>query len=519
MPDESKPDTRSKSQADQLAAVQLCRDVYDGTFRMRERASEYLPQWPMEPKDSYSVRVKTAEMWEGFARTVEGLVGMVCGKDPVLGDDVPAAIAGDRKDKNAGGHFENLDNKGTHGDVWIADRLADAIVDGHVVIMVDMPVKPEGAITLDDDRRLALRPYWIDIKKSAVLRAQTSRVGGRNMLTRFAYLETVTEPDGKFGEKETKQVRDYELVDGKVTFAVWKKVDASADGKIAEHWEPGPSGTLPIREIPVTVAYGGRRVADFVSKPPLESLAHLNAGHFRRQSGFHNSLHIASVPIPYATGVSPDDFTKMRASPSAVMCFEEPNAELAYLEPTGVALESAREDLQDTVRLMATLGLAMLQARDVQETAEGKRIDKSASDSALARCARNMQDAVEEALRFHAMWINEKDGGSFTINRQFERLVLSSGDVDTLLSMVVAKKLSVETMWARLLNGGWLDDSFDEMVERDRLEQEALKNPPMDPIAAIAAATGGGRFGRKPADPAKGDPEKPEGDPDPTVKK
>jgi hypothetical protein len=151
-----------------------------------------------------------------------------------------------------------------------------------------------------------------------------------------------------------------------------------------------------------------------------------------------------------------------------------------YLEPTGAALDSSRQELQDILQNMAALGLAMLQ-RDTRaaETAEAKRIDKSETDSRLAAAARGLQDAIEEALGIHALWIGEADGGSCDINRDFEQQPLDPQMLKVLSEMVGAGDLDLDTLWDIMKAGGVLPDTFDNEIVRAKLEGMGLRTPPV----------------------------------------
>ena len=460
---DKKPDSPSIAQSAQLPAVALCRDAYAGTTRMRDQAVKYLPRFPMESEAGYATRRSLAVFYNGFARTVAGLTGMCFRKDPKLGDDVLGPI------KEA---WEDIDNAGTHGDVFIADRLSDALVDGHVCIFVDMPVKPEGVETLDQDRALDLRPYWIVIKKSDVVRWSSSRIGGRQVLQSFAYKETLTEKDGEYGEKTYCQVREYFLENGSVRYKVMREGPTPH-----EAWVPVSSGVMDITEIPLSVVYA-QRTGVLESKPPLEDLAHENVGHFQVLSDFRNTLHMCGVPFLIFVGA---DVEKIKIAPDAALCLPE-GGTAEYVEPSGAGLEVTRQELIATEGRMAAQGLAMLQ-RDTRaaETAEAKRMEKSSTDSALARVVRSLSDGVEQALRHHAMWLGKDDaGGSVEMNRDFEGIILDPATVAEYRNLVAENRLSVQTLWDVLEHGGWLTNTFDRELEQDRLDQTAMKNEPKE---------------------------------------
>jgi hypothetical protein len=65
-------------------------------------------------------------------------------------------------------------------------------------------------------------------------------------------------------------------------------------------------------------------------------------------------------------------------------------------------------------------------------------LDKSTSDSSLAVVARSVQDAVEECLIYHARYLGLSEGGSVTINRDFEGLVMDASVMSAYAQLVQA---------------------------------------------------------------------------------
>jgi hypothetical protein len=114
--------------------------------------------------------------------------------------------------------------------------------------------------------------------------------------------------------------------------------------------------------------------------------------------------------------------------PNTYLSSKDAQAKAGYVSHDGAALGSSKAALDDLKADMGTMGLSMLSPQKrAAETAEAKRLDKSTSDSSLAVSARAEQDAIENALQFHANYIiGAKEGGSVTINRDFEGLLMDA---------------------------------------------------------------------------------------------
>lgn len=466
-----KPDATSKAYEAQKPALDIVRDVYGGTLRMREMKKKYLPQFPKETDGGYNARVSTAVLYNATRRTVRGLVGMVMRKPPTLSEDVPEEIENDA---------ENIDLEGRSLAAFARDTLENAGLDGHTHIFVDMQRAELGpGATLDDERRLGLRPYWINILKSDLLRFRTVKIRGVTMLAEFAYRTTTPERDGKYGEKTVTRVRIYQLVGvaegGQVSrfgvqFEVWRQnPDAT---KEEDEWqlETPPTLMRGISRIPLATAYANR-TGYMMSEPPLLDLAFENILHFQTRSDRHNTLHIAGVPIPIFVGLDEDT-----AAVGSDLGIKLPiGGDAKYLEPTGASLEASRSELKDIEARMAALGMTFLQPETRSaETATAHRIDKSETDSSLSTWVTGLETALNECLSFHAEWRGVEDGGSVEVNRDFENMMLDPSVIRELREMVRSGDLSVDTLWDILQRWEILPDTFDPDGEKDRIAERML---------------------------------------------
>ena len=451
------PDTKSTAAKAMAGAIQVCRDVAAGF----ERVKEYLPQHPKEKPENYLIRKNRRTFFNAFGRTCDGLTGMIFRRDVKLGDDVPEAIRD---------HWENIDFRGTHGDVFCAGMIHDAIEAGHSVVLVDMPYVPKG-LNAAQEKQLNVRPYWVRYKPEDVYSVRSSRVGGRTVLDQIVLHEETVEADGAFGDKLIDRYRVFRRSTASVEWEVWTK--RTQDGK--EGLFKDSNGVLGNQaEIPVSVCYG-KRTGYFESKPPLKGLADLNLLHYETNSDYHHAAHIANVPVPVVIGVSEDE--QLVIGPNAALMLPE-GADAKYLETQGSALGHTRLMLQDIEQNMATLGLNFL-ARDPRsaETATAKRLNRSESDSALAAIARSCEDAVEAALQYHANYLKEKTGGSVEINKDYEDQCLTPEEVNSYLLLRQSGEISRETLWAILYEGERLPPDFDVDDETLKLDAEGFPSP------------------------------------------
>lgn len=442
-----------------LPELKIVRDVDAGYKRMQEQSRVYLPQHPAERGDDYLIRLNRPSFFNGFTRTHRGLTGMVFRTEPVLGEDVKPRIAE---------IWENIDNQGTHGNVFLKNVFDDALVAGHAAILVDAPVVEEPSIrTRADEQRQGIRPYWVHVRKDDITNWRTVVVKGELKLDMVVIREIVDEPDGEFGIEQFRQYRVLRRNDGAPTFELWREVG----GRPAKYQEA--RAITNVTEIPLIPVYSGY-VGFFLSRPPLIDLAHSNILHYQMNSDMLHAAHIANVPILFGKGF-PTDTVEIGPNSGIFIPAGGPDVDAKWLETTGAGIGLTRQILQDIEAQMAVLGLNMLKRETrAAETAEAKRLDKSEQDSALASAARSLQDAAELALQMTAEFMKEPTGGSISVNTDFMPEGMSPQMIAEYRNLVAANQLSLETMWAILEEGGALPDDFDPDVEKEQIEAGSM---------------------------------------------
>jgi hypothetical protein len=417
------PNAVSKAAERQATAVTLMRDVLAGPERIRDCGSAYLPQDPGEDPSNYKARLHRSAFVNFTGRTLNALVGQVFRVDPVMGEDVPTEIAGTKGEtKREGGHWENIDNAGTHGDVFARALFTDAMGAGHAGILVEFP-NTDGTQSHGQERSGAIRPYWVPIRKDDIVSWRTAVVDGLTVLTQLVLKECTMVPAGQFGEKEQERFRVFNLdvESGEVSFRL---LQIGEDKKSIITIANGPYPTQT--EIPFAEVVTSGRCGLLESKPPLLDLAYLNLAHYQTDSDHETSIHKTCVPVYVETGVEPEEGGVI-IGPNTVRQHSNPAATAQYVSHDGAALGEVLKKLEAREAQMGALGMSMLTPQKQNaETATAHRQDKGAEDSDLAVGARGLQDGLERALGFHARYLKKPSGGSITINRDFDQATMQS---------------------------------------------------------------------------------------------
>lgn len=441
---------------------ELCRDLYAGSRAIQEKGEQYLPKFPRED-DAVYCRRKAVKVYNAFARTIRAMAGMVFQRAPELGDDVAAPIKA---------HSEDIDGKGTHIRIFLRSMLRDGLITGIGGILVDYPpIDNPSAVTLADEKRLHLRPYWVQVMAEDILSARIGKIGSRIVLTQLVLREVTEEAVGEFGARDRTQYRVFRRsldpnVAEPVTFELWEDKDTGEKVETVRVQDARPVRNQT--EIPFAPFFADEEIGPFETRPPLLDLAELNLDHWRVSTDRRSALTLAGSPQPVITGYASDD-GEIVIGPSTAIVLSRPEAKFEWKEISGTSFGPTKDELEMIERHMAAIALAFLMSETrAAETAEAKRIDSAAQNASLTAAVDGLEDAAERALGFHAAYMKLQPG-SITLNREFVQTVLASDMIAQMLAAAIAGKLSLETFLEVLKRGNVLPDDVDVETEKERI--------------------------------------------------
>jgi hypothetical protein len=415
----------------------LIETLLGGTYKIRKGHRKFLPQEPRELDEAYDNRLQRSVLAPYYLRLERMLAGMLTRK-PVRLDDVSDVIREQLFD---------VDLQGNDLQTWLFQTSRICIRYGHVGVLVDAPASGENG-----------RPYWVNYTPRDILGWRTELKDGKQQLTQLRLQEKIVVPDGLYGEKQVEQIRV--LTPG--AFEIHQK-DQQGDFKVVDE------GRTSLSEIPFSIAYSNR-MGVLESIPPLADIAELNLQHYQVQSDLSNQLHISAVPMLAIFGF-PQATEEISAGPGEAMALPE-GSSAQYIEPAGNSYDAQFRRLEQIASQINELGLAaVLGSKLVGETAEAKRIDRSQGDSTMMVVAQQMQDMIDNCLRFHAEYMQEPNAGSSLVNRDFMGTRLEPLEIQALLQLYTAGTITQETLLLQLEAGEVLGDDFD--VEN---ELEATQN-------------------------------------------
>jgi len=415
----------------------LIETMLTGTYGIRKGHRKFLFQEPRELDEAYDNRLSRSVLSPFYVRLERMLAGMLTRK-PVRLDDVSDVIREQLFD---------VDLQGNDLQSWLFQTSKICIRYGHVGVLVDAPKAGDNG-----------RPYWISVSPRDILGWRSELKDGKQELTQLRLQEKIVVPDGLYGEKQVEQVRV--LTPG--AFEIHQK-DQQGDFKVVDE------GRTSLSAIPFSVAYSNR-MGVLESIPPLADIAELNLQHYQVQSDLSNQLHISAVPMLAIFGF-PQSAEEISAGPGEAISLPS-ESDAKYIEPAGNSYDAQFRRLEQIASQINELGLAaVLGSKLVGETAEAKRIDRSQGDSTMMVVAQQMQDMIDNCLRFHAEYMQEPNAGSSLVNRDFMGTRLEPLEIQALLQLYTAGTITQETLLLQLEAGEVLGDNFD--VEN---ELEATQN-------------------------------------------
>ena len=405
----------------------LIEQLMKGTRGIRQGHRKFLPQFPRESDESYDNRLQKSVL-SPFTKRLELMLAGMLTRKPVRLTDVSDVVTEQLFD---------VDLQGNDLQQWLFNTARVALRYGHVGVLVDAPAAGQNG-----------RPYWVSYSPREILGWRTEIAEGQQKLTMLRLAETITVADGKYGEKDVERVRV--LTPG--AYEIHEK-DDKGDYNIVDE------GTTSLNEIPFAVAYANR-TGVLESMPPLDDIAELNLQHYQVSSDLSNILSVSAIPLLAIYGF-PQSAEEISAGASEALALPE-SARSEYIEPSGNSFDAQFKQLEQIENKINGLGLAaVLGAKLVGETAEAKRIDRSQGDSTMMVVAQQMQDMIDNCLRFHAKYMQQPVAGSSQVNRDFLGQRLEPQEIQSLLQLYTAGTITQETLLNELANGDVLSEDFD----------------------------------------------------------
>ena len=449
-----------------------------GTNYFRYNAETLLPQEPAELEDAWRRRVSRATFSPFTVRVAEQAAGLVLRK--------PIVLESKQQDGDVDPYWEELtekiDGRGTSLSAFARRVLISSLLYGHAGCMVDYPSR-EAAPSLQAERLAGMRPYFQQVDAKQIIGWRFEEGNPLSPVQQVRINEYVSVPFGEFGDKTIRQIRVLEPGN----YRVYRREadrDIETNGSGSQGWYIHEEGNISLDVVPLAVTYS-QKISEFVSTPPLLSIANLNISHAQRNADLAHGLHVAAMPIMVMKGFDDAPDPVGLSVNNAILL--PPEGDAFMVEPASQSFEAQQQYLDKLEEQMASLGISTLFAqKQGAETAESKRLSRTDSDSLLSIVSKDLQSMLQSAFEMAAAYVG-MEAPLVTLDRDFDLQTLDGAQVGQYLQLWNNGAITQETLLGALKKGEILPD-VDVEEEVELTSQEKLDNMLTEMVPGEAAA-------------------------------
>lgn len=471
---DQKPDTPSADHLAMGAYWEMINAILGGVTAMRAAGASYLPKFEVESDSEYKARLKQSKFTNVFRDIVENLAQRPFSKEVHIGDGAPADFKTFADDVDARGNSLHV----FAGEVFFAG--VSKAIDW---IMVDYtPGVPEN-VTIADEKRMGVRPFWRRYPAESVLAAYSAMVNGREEFVHVRLAEPVTIREG-FKEVVKTRVRVLDRPEigpgayGPASYTVWEKSEVEAGGTAQWFAVEGPT-VMSIGIIPLVPFITGRRIgASWTLNPPMRDAADLQIDMYQQENALKNVKNLTAFPMLAGNGVKPQIDkdgapAKITVGPRTVL-YGGAEGSWTFIEPGAQSMEFLAKDIKETVAQLRELGRQPLTAQSGNLTVVTTAFAAQKGNAAIQAWALNLKDALERAFEITAMWLKTPADIEVMIDTDFD---LGIGDKDSFGHVITlatgdAPMISREAALHEAKRRGILDPAYDGDDDLEALMKE-----------------------------------------------
>lgn len=412
-----------------------CRDAYAGQEAVHGRGVTYLPMLSGQSPAEYERYRNRSMFFNATGRTVEGMVGMIMRKEPVL--TIPASLESVADD---------FDLKGTNVNDFADSLLQELSITNRVGLLVDFPRASTVGMTVSQMESSGIRPYVAMYQAENIIDWKFARVNNRYMLVMVKLRE--------YDDDGDEFIRYLELTESGYIVSIYPKGKDGYKDQPSDIFQP-LMNNAPLPYIPFIFD-------SQIFKPPLLDLVNVNFSHYNNSADYEHGLHFTGLPTPIFWGADlTDEAGNMVVNIGSTSAYGFPNPEghAEYLEFTGTGLGALKTAMDDKVNYMVALGSRYLGAeKRAAETAEAMTIRNAGENSIMAKIAGYGSIMMTRAWRIIAEWSRiAPDSVEMVINRDVTPNGLTPQMFQQLTSAYMTGAISYETYFANLQTGEIID--------------------------------------------------------------
>lgn len=439
-------------------------DIVAGEEAIKLATTKYLPRFPQELDEDYNFRIQCGVFTNIYQDILEGLASKPFEREVALekGAKEPAPILK---------FIENVDGLGNNLTTFAATTFYHAINSAVDWIFVDYPDAPlsNRPRTIADEKQLGISPFWTRVIGRNVLECQTKMIVGKATIVYMRVLEPGS----------PKTVREMKQIGAVATWQTWQQKAGHED-----EWIEFENGIFSIGEIPLVPLVTGKRKGNtYCFQPPMNAAADLQIRLYNNETDLEFAKTMTAHPMLAGNGVKPDMDPKGTPKPIgsgpgrvvyAPMSNEGRHGEWVFIEPQATSLTFLQTSIDKRKQDLRELGRQPLTAQSGNLTVITTAFAASKARSAVAAWGLRLKDALENALRLTALWLNLGDyEPSVMVYDEYDNFIGDNTvDVAQLQAMRVNKDISRETLWQEMKRRNVLSQEFNEEAEAEALLKE-----------------------------------------------
>ena len=462
--EENSPDLLSDAYKTMFPRWYMIASLLGGTEVLREKGRSFLPQFVGEDDNRYKNRLSVATLLNMYELTLDALVGKPFSLPIKVPKDVPDKITN---------LFQNIDLDGSNLTQFCRKWFYNGLAYGMSAILIDFPTKPENATESDTQD---FRPYWtlIDPRKIIYLYSKVDAYTNVPVLTHVRIKDTYSRLEsGKFKETIVERITVFDKEESSVFVTIYEKADKEKKFK-----QVGDKKLIDgLSYIPLVIFYSNDKEQDGLVKPPFLDLAYLNVKHWQADSEQANVMTVARFPMLASSGGLQGDepSKKLKVAPYSLLSSPDAAGRFYYVEHSGKAIASGRQEILDLEDRMANYGAEFLKRKPGNLTATARALDGAEAVSQLQAMTLLFINSLNKAISVTADWlgIEEKNWSELTIATEFsEATENEKAELDILDKARTRRDLSRTQFLTNLKIRGLLEDDFDISENKKEIDQE-----------------------------------------------
>lgn len=426
-----------------------------GQRAVHNGAEAYLPRLSGQSDSEYKSYKGRAVYFNATGRTVDGLVGLVFRKEPVV-SEIPTALDALVKDATLSGLSLSEVSR---------TILKEVLEVGRCGVLVEFPAVNEAPKSLAQAETMNIRPYLTMYQAESIINWKLARVNNVLKPVLIVLEESYEVPVDEWTSTVETQIRELSVTEGFYRQRVFR--DFGAGYVVVDETIPMSNGKA-LTDIPF-VFFGSESNSADVQPSPISDIVDINLSHYVATASYEHGCFFTGAPTPVVSGYQEvvGQSQTLSIGSSTAWVLPAPDAKAYYLEFTGQGLGAMEKNLTKKEAQMAAIGVRMLAPEKTGVESQGTVMMRHQGEQAtLSSLSRLVSNGLTRALQIAAKWIGAewKEANAFELSSDFTETGLTAQELTALVSAWQQGAISSATLFANLQRGEIIDNetSFED---------------------------------------------------------